>query len=113
MKSKQGALAQYTRVPASYLVPLPPNVSFIQAAGFTLAAETAWQGLFEKLGKLEAGQTVFINGGSSSVGAFAIQMAKARGCKVVATASAKNEEYVRSLGADQVCSIISPQASHS
>jgi NADPH:quinone reductase-like Zn-dependent oxidoreductase len=47
---------------------------------------------------------VFINGGSSSVGAFAIQIAKAKGINVVASASAKNEELVRSLGADEVSS---------
>lgn len=100
IKTKQGALTQYTRVDASYLAPLPSNVSFVQAAGFTLAAETAWQGLF-RVGKLESGQSVFINGGSSSVGGFAIQMAKAKGCKVIASASTKNAEYVKSLGADE------------
>ena len=54
-------------------------------------------------GNLEPGQTVFVNGGSSSVGAFAIQIAKAKGAaKVVASASGKNEEFVRGLGADEV-----------
>jgi NADPH:quinone reductase-like Zn-dependent oxidoreductase len=52
--------------------------------------------------KLEEGQCIFINGGSSSVGAFAIQIAKAKGCKVYASASGKNEEFVRGLGADEV-----------
>ena len=101
-ETKQGALAQYIRTDASYLARLPANVSFTQAAGFALAAETAWQGLF-KFGGLEPGQSVFINGGSSSVGCFAIQIAKAKGCKVVASASSKNEEYVKSWGADEVC----------
>lgn len=100
-KIRQGALTEYARMPASYLAPLPSNTSFTQAAGFTLAGETAYQGLLDH-GKIEAGQTVFINGGSSSVGALAIQIAKAKGCKVYASASGKNEEYVRSLGADEV-----------
>lgn len=78
-KTNQGVLTQYTRVDASCLAPLPSNVSFIQAARFALAAETAWQGLFS-LGNLEPGQRVFINGGSSSVGGYAIQMAKSKGC---------------------------------
>jgi len=99
-KIKQGALAQYVRMPAEFLVVRPPNVSAVEAAGVTLAGQTAYQALFE-MGKLEAGQTVFINGGSSSVGAYAIQFAKARGIRVVASASGKNEEYVKSLGADE------------
>lgn len=70
-----------------------------------MTAQTAYQGLFE-VGGLQDGQRLFVNGGSTTVGAFAIQMAKARGCYVLATASAKNEEYVRGLGADEVC----PQA---
>ena len=54
------------------------------------------------MGALQAGQTLFVNGGSTAVGAFAIQLAKARGARVVAAASAKNEAYVRALGADEV-----------
>lgn len=88
-------------MPASHLATRPPNVTPVEAAGFTLAAQTAYQALLE-VGHLEAGQTILINGGSSSVGAFAIQIAKAIGAKVVATASGKNEEFVRSLGADEV-----------
>jgi len=104
MKIKQGALSQYVRMPAEFLVVRPPNVSAVEAAGVTVASQTAYQALFE-MGKLEAGQTVFINGGSSSVGAYAIQLAKARGIRVVASASGKNEEFVKSLGADEVCAI--------
>lgn len=100
-KTTQGALTQYTRLPASDLVPLPDQISFTGAAGFTLAGLTAWQGLFN-VGELEPGQHVFVNGGSSSCGAFAIQIAKAKGCKVTASASGKNEELCKSLGADEV-----------
>ena len=55
-----------------------------------------------ELAKLEEGQTLFVNGGSTAVGAYAIQLAKLKGAKVVATASGKNEGYVRGLGADEV-----------
>lgn len=96
-----GTLCQYTRLPAENLVLRPPNISVVEAAGITLAGQTAYQALFD-LGKLEPSQSVFINGGSTAVGAFAIQIAKAHGCKVVASASGKNEEFVRSLGADEV-----------
>jgi len=51
---------------------------------------------------LEPEQTVLINGGSSAVGVYAIQLAKAKGARVVATASAKNEALVKRLGADEV-----------
>ncbi|KAG5651777.1 hypothetical protein H0H81_007416 [Sphagnurus paluster] len=97
---RQGALSQYVRMPADHLVIRPPNVSPIQAAGITLVAETAYEGLID-IGKLEAGQTVLINGGSSAVGAYAIQIAKAKGARVVATASGRNEEFVRKMGADE------------
>lgn len=101
LSSGQGALTQYTRVPAINLVPRPVHITPTQAAGFSLAGQTAYQALVE-LAKLEEGQSVFINGGSTAVGAFAIQIAKAKGAHVTASASAKNEEYVRSLGADEV-----------
>jgi len=50
---------------------------------------------------LSLNQTVLINGGSSATGAFAIQIAKYKGARVVATASGKNEQFVRNLGADE------------
>ncbi|KAH9919581.1 hypothetical protein B0H21DRAFT_702118 [Amylocystis lapponica] len=98
--SKHGSLAEYAVVRASSLIPRPVNVTPTQAAGLAVAGLTAYQALFD-IGGLEEGQSVFINGGSSAVGSFAIQLAKARGCKVVASASAKNEAYVRALGADE------------
>jgi len=97
---RQGALAEYIRLPADYFVLRPSNVTPVQAAGITLAAMTAYQGLIH-VGKLESEQTVFVNGGSSAVGAFAIQIAKAKGARVVATASGKNEAFVRKMGADE------------
>ncbi|KZT11465.1 NAD(P)-binding protein [Laetiporus sulphureus 93-53] len=100
LKTRQGTLAQYTYLPASHLVRRPANVPPTRAAGVPLTAMTAYQALFE-VGHLEPEQRVFINGGSTAVGSFAIQLAKAIGCKVTASASGKNEEYVRSLGADE------------
>jgi NADPH:quinone reductase-like Zn-dependent oxidoreductase len=61
------------------------------------------------LAEVEPGQTVFINGGSSSLGAFSIQFAKAKGAKVIATASGKNESFVRQMGADEVCASSPPK----
>ncbi|KAF9452297.1 NAD(P)-binding protein [Macrolepiota fuliginosa MF-IS2] len=100
MKTGQGALGEFARVPADHLVIRPPNVTPVQAAGITLAGLTAYQAL-HGIAKVEADQTVFIRGGSTAVGAFAIQLAKAAGAKVIATASGKNESFVRDLGADE------------
>jgi len=99
-KTRQGALQHYIQIPVDFIVPRPLNVSPVEAAGITLTSQTAYQALFDK-GNLEAGQTIFINGGSSAVGAYAIQLAKASGAKVVATASGKNENFVKSMGADE------------
>jgi len=96
----QGAIAQYVRVPADNIVSRPPNITPIQAAGVTLTALTSYQALYNTA-RLEPEQTILINGGSSAVGAYAIQLAKARGAKVVVTASGKNEAFVRSMGADE------------
>jgi NADPH:quinone reductase-like Zn-dependent oxidoreductase len=64
-----------------------------------LVALTAWQALID-VAKLQAGQTVLIHGGSGGVGSMAIQIAKARGAKVIATASTPNQDLLKQLGAD-------------
>lgn len=100
-KTRQGSMTSYAFVPANNLVHRPSNISPVEAAGLTLAGLTAYQGIFD-FSQLEPGQTIFINGGSTAVGAFAIQFAKVKGCRVVASASGKNEKFVRDLGADEV-----------
>ena len=60
---------------------------------------TAWQALID-VGKIQSGQTVLIHGGSGGVGSFAIQIAKARGAHVIATASTANQDLLKQLGAD-------------
>ncbi|KAH9898345.1 NAD-P-binding protein [Cubamyces lactineus] len=96
----QGALAQYTRLPAANLTHRPSNVTATQASGFGIAGLTAYQALVE-VAQLKEGQWLFVNGGSTAVGSFAIMIAKALGARVGASASGKNEEYVRGLGADE------------
>jgi NADPH:quinone reductase-like Zn-dependent oxidoreductase len=100
-QNKQGSLAEYTIADGAMLVKRPSGMSAVHCAGVPLTSLTAYMALFDIAG-LEDGQTVFVNGGSSSVGAYAIQMAKAHGLKVWASASGKNEEFVRGLGADEV-----------
>ena len=77
----------------------PKSLSFIDASAVPLAALTAWQALID-IGKIDSGQTVLIHGGSGGVGSFAIQIAKARGARVIATASTANQDLLKQLGAD-------------
>ena len=95
-----GAYAQYALVKEDEAAAKPRGISFEEAAAVPLAALTAWQALIETA-KLESGQTVLIHGGSGGVGSFAVQIAKARGAKVLATASTRNQETLKQLGADQ------------
>jgi NADPH:quinone reductase-like Zn-dependent oxidoreductase len=77
----------------------PKSLNFVEASAVPLAALTAWQALID-VGKIQAGQTVLIHGGSGGVGSFAIQIAKARGARVIATASTGNQDLLKKLGAD-------------
>jgi NADPH:quinone reductase-like Zn-dependent oxidoreductase len=75
------------------------TMTFTDAAAVPLAALTAWQALID-VAKLSPGQTVLIHGGSGGVGGFAVQIAKARGARVIATASTANQDLLKQLGAD-------------
>jgi len=101
-KTGQGALAEYAYAPARAIAHRPESIPPNEASGIAIVALTAYTALYQ-VGKLEAGQRIFINGGSTSVGIYAIQFAKALGCKVYASASSKNEDFLKSLGVDEVC----------
>jgi NADPH:quinone reductase-like Zn-dependent oxidoreductase len=94
-----GAYAQYVTAKAPIVAPKPNTMNHIEAASVPLVALTAWQALFEH-GKLLKGQTVLVHAASGGVGIFAVQFAKAKGARVIGTTSAKNGQFVRSLGAD-------------
>src|SRR5437870_8587329 len=94
-----GGYAEYAVATDKEVSRKPKSLTFEEAAAVPLAAETAWQALFDTA-KLSAGQTVLIHGGSGGVGSFAIQIAKARGAKVIATASTPNQDLLKQLGAD-------------
>jgi NADPH:quinone reductase-like Zn-dependent oxidoreductase len=96
-----GVAADYTAVPAELLVPRPRALSHAESAAIPLPALTAWQGLFDH-GHLDAGERVLIHGAAGSVGAFAVQLARAAGARVIGTASAASRETVLELGAHQV-----------
>jgi NADPH:quinone reductase-like Zn-dependent oxidoreductase len=102
-----GAYAQYAIARESETAIKPKNISFEEAAAVPLAGTTAWQALIDS-GKIQSGQTVLIHGGSGGVGSFAIQIAKARGAKVIATASTPNQDLLKQLGADVVVDYTKP-----
>src|SRR5262249_52819837 len=95
------AYAEEVVAPASEIAPKPRALSHEQAAALPLAGLTAWQGLVRS-GGLAEGQRVLIHGAGGGVGHLAVQIAKARGAIVLATASTGKVEFVRSLGADEV-----------
>jgi NADPH:quinone reductase-like Zn-dependent oxidoreductase len=93
-----GGWAEYCLTNESEATPKPKSLTFIETAAVPLAALTAWQAF--DTANLRAGQTVLIHGGSGGVGSFAVQIAKARGAKVIATASTANQDLLKQLGAD-------------
>ena len=99
--TKGGALAGFAVVPATDLTAAPKGASLEEAAGLPTAAGTAWQALFE-VADLQRGQSVLVHAGAGGVGSFAIQLARAAGARVIATASGAGIEVARQLGADQV-----------
>lgn len=80
--------------------PIPPALGFAEAAALPVALETATRAL-DQLG-VRKGSTLLVNGASGSVGSAAVQLAVARGARVIGTASPANHEYVSSLGAEPV-----------
>src|SRR6266705_54633 len=94
-----GGYAEYAVATEVEAAAQPKSLNYVEAAAVPVVALTAWQALIDTA-KLSAGQTVLIHGGSGGVGTFAIQIAKARGAKVIATASTANQDLLKKLGAD-------------
>src|SRR5580698_7551918 len=96
--AEEGAQAELAVL--SYYAPIPPSLDFAGAAALPAAVETATRAL-DQLG-VGSGSTLLVNGASGSVGGAAVQLAVARGARVIGTASPANHEYLRSLGAEPV-----------
>jgi NADPH:quinone reductase-like Zn-dependent oxidoreductase len=84
-----GAYAEYALCYAEAIAPKPHTLDYIHAAAVPLAAMTAWQALFDKA-DLHSGQTLLIHGGAGGVGGYAIQLAKLKGARVIATAAVEH-----------------------
>ena len=94
-----GGWAEYAVVTENEAAAKPKSLNFAEASAVPLAALTAWQALVD-VAQLQAGHTILVHGGSGGVGSFAVQIAKARGARVVATASTPNQDLLKQLGAD-------------
>jgi NADPH2:quinone reductase len=95
-----GAYAEQIALDEGSVARMPTNLSFAQAAGVPLAGLTAWQSLFEAA-QLKGGESILIHAGAGGVGGYAIQFARVKGARIYTTASAKNHDYVKGLGADR------------
>lgn len=116
-ESRHGSFQNYVTVSSHMLCVIPDSLPFTRAAVLPLSLSTAAHGLYSKSTlslrlppHAQDGKVLVVWGGSSSVGSSTIQLAVASGITVLTTASAKNEDYVRSLGAKWVVDYSSPTA---
>ena len=99
--TSNGAAAEYVVAAADGLALAPTSIPLADAAALPVVGLTAWQALFDHAG-LRSGQRILINGASGAVGGYAIQLAKAAGAHVIATASPRTTDQVTAQGADEV-----------
>ena len=106
MQPKGGCWAEYVAVAQHALIPLPPEMDFTAGAVIPVAGGAALESMRSLA--LQAGDTLFVAGASGAVGTVVIQLAAARGVRVVGSASPKNLDYMRSLGAETAVSYTDP-----
>ncbi|MFE0372038.1 NADP-dependent oxidoreductase [Streptomyces tendae] len=95
-----GSHAEYVTAPARAFAHKPSGIDHVQAGALPLVSLTAWQALVERA-DVQPGQRVLIHAAAGGVGHVAVQIAKARGARVIGTASAGKHEFLRSIGADE------------
>ncbi|MFH9970112.1 NADP-dependent oxidoreductase, partial [Streptomyces mirabilis] len=95
------AYAEVVSAPALHLARKPASLSHVEAAALPVVGLTAWQGLVD-LGGVTEGDRVLVHGGGGGVGHVAIQIAKALGAHVIATASGSKRTFAEGFGADEV-----------
>jgi NADPH:quinone reductase-like Zn-dependent oxidoreductase len=98
---QEGAYAEKIAIKAAIVAKKPDGLSHVDAAALALAGLTAICAIEDTL-KLQAGETILIQGGAGGVASFAIQLAKHLGARVITTASASNHDYLRKIGADEI-----------
>ena len=98
--ARNGTYAEYVAIRANECARKPRTISHVEAASLPLAGITAWEAMMDTA-QVKAGQRVLVQAGSGGVGSLAIQLVKAAGATVIATASGRNRALVESLGVDQ------------
>jgi len=98
---QEGAYAEKIAMKATIIAKKPDSISHTQIAALALIGLTASISVEDTL-ELQSGETILIHGGAGGVAGFAIQLAKHIGARVITTASAKNHDYIRGLGADEI-----------
>ncbi|MCR4324096.1 MAG: NADP-dependent oxidoreductase [Candidatus Curtissbacteria bacterium] len=96
-----GAFAEFAAASTGKIAAKPTNINFEEAAAIPLAGQSALQALQDDI-KLEKGQKILIHGGAGGIGSLAVQIAKAMGVYVIATAASDDLDYVKGLGTDEV-----------
>jgi NADPH:quinone reductase-like Zn-dependent oxidoreductase len=94
------AYAEFVTAPSRHFARRPDGLSAVEAGGLSLAGLTAWQCLVD-IAEVEPGQRVLVHAGAGGVGHLAVQIAKARGAHVIATASAAKHDLLAELGVDE------------
>jgi NADPH:quinone reductase-like Zn-dependent oxidoreductase len=98
---EDGASAEYVIVAADGLAPAPTSIPLTDAAALPVVGLTAWQALFDHA-ELRSGQRILISGAGGAVGGYAVQLAKAAGAYVIATAAPRTRDKVKGHGADEI-----------
>ena len=96
---RSGSYAEYVAVEATLARRMPANLSFVEAASLPMVYQTAWMGL-AGFAQVKPGQLVLVHGATGGVGSAGVQLARAMGARVAATARADGLDFVRGLGAD-------------
>jgi NADPH:quinone reductase-like Zn-dependent oxidoreductase len=100
-RERSGSYAEYLTVPTSEIVHKPEKFTMAEAAAYPTVAIAAWRYLVQAA-DVQRGERVLVHGGAGGTGSVIVQIAKAKGAYVIATASARNHPYLREIGADEV-----------
>lgn len=100
-RERGGSYAEYLTVPTTEIVRKPAAFTMAEAAAYPTVAVAAWRYLVQAA-DVQRGERVLVQGGAGGTGSVIVQVAKARGAYVIATASARNHEFLKQIGADEV-----------
>lgn len=106
LQTKGGCWAEYVAVSEHSLIPMPEKLDFVEGAAIPVVGKTALESM--RAIDLNKGDTLFVAGASGAIGTLFIQLAAAEGIRIIGSASAKNYEYMLSLGAEKAVDYSDP-----